>query len=64
MIGYDGGGGKEIVQSSSGMSFQRCGAVMDMARLENMKWEVIGGRQRVRQEEDRVERLCLMVKSS
>ena len=36
MIGNNGGGGKEMVRSSGGRSFQRCGAVMDMARLENM----------------------------
>ena len=40
MIGNDGGGGKEMVQSSGGRSFQRRGAVMDMAialvqRIEN-----------------------------
>ena len=28
---------------ASGRSFQRRGAVMDMARLENMRWEVNGG---------------------
>ena len=40
MIGNDGGGGEEIVQSSggsTGRSFQRRGAVIDMARLENMR---------------------------
>ena len=35
MIGIDGGGGKEMVRSSGGRSFQRGGSVMDMARLEN-----------------------------
>ena len=43
VIGKDGGGGKEMVWSSGGRSFQRCGAVMDMARLENTRWEVTGG---------------------
>ena len=37
VFGNDGGGGKEMVQSSGGRSFQRCGAVMDMARLETMR---------------------------
>src|SRR6218665_1609435 len=37
VIGNDGGGGKEMVRSSGGRSFQRRDAVMDMARLENMK---------------------------
>ena len=37
VIGNDGGGGKEIVRSSGGRSFQRRGAVMDMALLENMR---------------------------
>ena len=40
MIGNDGTGeGKEMVRSSDGTcrSFQRPGAVMDMARLENMR---------------------------
>ena len=36
VIGNDGGGGKEMVRSSGGRSFQRCGAVMNMAWLENM----------------------------
>ena len=31
MIGNDGGGDKEMVRSSGGRSFQRRGAVMDMA---------------------------------
>ena len=51
VIGNDGGGGKEMVRSSGGRSFQRRGAVMDMARLENM-YEMRsdrGGRERVRQ---------------
>jgi len=38
MIGNDGGGDKEMVRSSGGRSFQRRGAVMDMVRLENMRW--------------------------
>ena len=37
MIGYDGGGGTEMVRSSGGRSFQRRCAVMDMARLKNMR---------------------------
>jgi len=37
VISSDGGGGKEMVRSSVGRSFQRRGAVMDMARLENMR---------------------------
>ena len=37
VIGNDGGGGKEMVRSSGGRSFQSRGAVMDMARLENMR---------------------------
>jgi len=37
VIGNDGGGGKEMVRSSGGRSFQRRGAGMDMARLENMR---------------------------
>ena len=37
VIGNDGGGGKEMVRSSGGRSFQRRGAVMDMAWLENMR---------------------------
>ena len=64
MIGNDGGGDKEMVRSSGGRSFQRRGAVMDMAQLENMRWEVIGGRERVKQDDDRVEGVGWMVKSS
>jgi len=41
VICSDGGGGKEMVQNSGRRSFQRCGAVTDMARLENMRWEVM-----------------------
>ena len=37
MIGNDGGGGKEKVRCSGGMSFQRRGALMDIARLGNMR---------------------------
>ena len=37
VIGNDGGGGKDKVQSSGGRLFQRHGAVMDMARLENIR---------------------------
>ena len=48
MIGNDGGGGKEMVLSSGGRSFQRRGAVLDIARLENTRWEVTGGRERGR----------------
>jgi len=42
VIGNDEGGGKENLWSSGGELFQRHGAVMDMARLENMNWEVTG----------------------
>ena len=37
MIGNDGDGGNEMMRSSGGRSFQRRGAVMAMARLENMR---------------------------
>ena len=37
VIGNNGGGGKEMVRSSDGRSFQIRGAVMDMALLENMR---------------------------
>ena len=37
VIDNDGDEGKEMVRSSGGRSFQRRGAVMDMARLENMR---------------------------
>jgi len=37
VVGNDGDGGKEILRSSDGRSFQRRVAVMDMARLENMR---------------------------
>ena len=63
MIYNSGGVGKEMVWSSGGRSFQRRGAVMDMAQLENMRWELTRGRERVRQEEDHVERVGWMVKS-
>ena len=53
-----------MVRSSGGRSFQRCGAVIDMARLENIRREVTGGREKVRQDDDRVERVGWMVKSS
>ena len=33
VIGNDGGGGKEMVRSSGGRSFQRGGAVMDTAQF-------------------------------
>ena len=36
---------------------EKRGAVMNMALLENMRWEVTGGRERVRQNDDRVERI-------
>jgi len=36
-IGNDGGGDKEMVRSSGGRSFQRRGAVMDMAPVGNMR---------------------------
>src|SRR6218665_1157084 len=64
VIGNDGGGGKEMVRSSGGRSFQKRGALMDMAPLENMRLEVTGGRERVIQDDDRVERVGWMVKSS
>jgi len=37
VIDNEGGVGKEMVRSSGGGSFKRRGAVMDMARLENMR---------------------------
>jgi len=37
VIENDGGEGKEMVRSSGGRSFERRGAVMDMAQLENMR---------------------------
>ena len=40
MIGNDDGGAKEKVPNSGCRLFQRRGAVMDMARLVNMRWEV------------------------
>src|SRR6218665_1126100 len=43
--------------NSSGRSFQRRGAAMDMALLKNVRWEVTESRDRVRQDEDRVERV-------
>jgi len=52
-----------MVRSSGGRSFQRRGAVIDMARLKNMRCEVTGGRERVRQDDDRGERVGWMVKS-
>src|SRR6218665_381063 len=64
VIGNDGGGGKEMIRTLDGRSFQIRGAVLDMARLENMRWEVTGGRERVRQDDDRVERVGRMVNSS
>ena len=54
----------EKVRSTGGRSFQKPSAVMDMARLENMRWDVTGVRERVRQDDDRVERVGWMVKSS
>jgi len=64
VICNDDGVGKEKVRSLGGRSLQSRGAVMDMALLENMRWEVTGGRERVRQGYDRVERVGWMVKSS
>jgi len=64
VIVIDGGGGKHMARSSGGRSFQKRGAVMDMARLENMRWEVTWGPERVRQDDDRVEWVGWMVKSS
>ena len=43
MIWNDDGGGKEKVRSSGGRSFQRRGAVTNMALWENVRWEVTGG---------------------
>jgi len=63
VVGNDRGGGKEMVQSLGGRSFQRRGAVVDIARLENMRREVTGGRERLRQKDNRVERIGWMVKS-
>ena len=62
MIGSDGDGGREMVRSSGGGSFQRRGAVMDISRLENIR-EVTGVREGVRQDDDRVERVGWMGKS-
>jgi len=36
VIGNSGGGGKEMAWSLSGRSFQRCGAVMNMASRVEM----------------------------
>ena len=47
VIGNDGDGGKEMVRSSGGRSFQRRSAVMDMARFEMTSDR---GRERLRQE--------------
>jgi len=52
VIGNDGGGVKEKVRSSGCKSFQSRGAVMDMAQLENMRWEVTGGWKRVKQDDE------------
>ena len=57
----DGGGGKEKVRSSDGRLFKSRGAVTDTALLENMRWEVTGGREWARQDDDRVERVGWMV---
>jgi len=53
----DDGGGTENLRNSRGSSFQRRGTVLDMARLENLRRVVTGGRVRVRPEDDRVERV-------
>ena len=63
MIG-DAGGGTENVRNSGGRSFQRCGAVLEIARLENLRCVVTGGLERVSMENDRVERVGWMVNSS
>jgi len=42
VIGNDDGGRKEEVLSSGGRSFQGHGAVVVMARLQNMIWQVTG----------------------
>jgi len=44
-----------MVRSLGGRSFQIRVTVIDMARLENMIWEVTGGLERVRQDDDRVD---------
>ena len=54
-----------MVRSSGGRSFQRRGAVMDMVRLENMhEMRSDRGSRKGRQDNDRVERVGWMVKSS
>jgi len=55
VIGNDGGV-KEKVQNSGGRSFQRQGPATNMRR------EVTGVRERLRQCDDLVERVCWMVK--
>ena len=64
MIGNDGGGGEEMVRSLGGRSFQRCGAAIDMARLGKMRMRSDRGRERVRHDDDRVERVGWMTKSA
>jgi len=39
---FSDGGETEKVQSSVGRSLKRLGAMMDVARLENLKWVVMG----------------------
>jgi len=61
---FNDGEKTQKVRSTGGRLFQRRCAVMDMARLENLKRVVTGGRERARQEEHRVERDSWMVRSS
>ena len=42
MIGNDDGGGKEKMRGSCGRSFQIRGEVMDMSRLENPLYKILG----------------------
>ena len=60
----DDGEDTDNLRSSEGRSFQSRGAVWDMARLENFRRLVTGGRERVKYEDDRVERVGWMMKSS
>ena len=64
MICDDVGGGKEKTLSSDGRSFQRRGAGLDMALSEKVRCEATGCRERVRQEDYRLERVGLMEKNS
>ena len=57
-------GGNENLRNSRGRSFHRRGAVYDMARFENLRRVVTVGRERVRHDDERVERVVWMMKSS